>query len=455
MFDLIEVIVERFIVESPLTLLYLFLCGTIPCVIYKLLTLFSSRIKEKWKFQQVVWAFIFLLYLTTVFHLVPIGTMEYIRKFESSWHLIFNTTHSLSNLLLMIPLGIFLPLIWPAFRSFKKLIGISVSFFLLIAISQLFVSQTIEIGHFAAHMVGVLGGYLAFKYIYIFFHKGISFYPKTQSLSFSNYYEAITYLFLSFASVFFLYYPLTAMSHFLYSDEPSITILGYEMRNIVLIPISEVDLLQEQALDDEALLLQEFDYVIRLEDLEDEFVGNLPLCLLLGTCYEGFPRSLSEEAILMSTSPIGPLLIEDSNRKENQFLSCERHENHEFLLCIEADITEWENIIIPLEYVEKQFELTDDTIFQRWITDGFGEQRIQDLGGWDDFILLAAPMYLSIPIEQEMIRIYATEINGHYYAEKVIFFNFTFPLILPSGIVNEDEGIDDVHPSLYFEKRER
>jgi len=442
MFDLIEIIVERFILENPMIFLYLFLCGAFPCMIYKLSTVLIKRKTEKLSFQKLVWSFIFLLYLVVIYHLAQIGILE---QFDELLVLDFTISYHIpvSSFLMVIPLGVFLPLIWLEFRSFKKFISVTLCFLLLILISRLFAFWTLELGYFSAHVMGIISGYLGFKYTYIFFHKGIAFCPSSTS-TFLNRHEAAIYLFLSFAGVFLFYRPTSAMVHLSNQHVQSVTVLGYEMRNVVLIPISEFELPDEE-IEDEVLQFPENAYIIWIEDLEGEFFGGVALCVILGTCYEGVLENMNQDVVSISVYPMRTIIVEDPNHEESQLLACDLHENQDFLLCIEMDQREWHGIPLIAEVDQRediQFLLTDETIFEMWITDGFGGNYIRDFGTRSELENLLFPPYT-------FMRIYAVKNNGRYEAEKVAFFDQG--LIFPPRPLIWNEGLEYPSPDRFPE----
>ena len=428
MFDLVERVVERFIIDHPIVFLQLLLCVLIPCLFYKLLRVFLGKKRGTFSMQQSVWVLIFLLYLAVVFHLIQIGTLEKINTMPS--YLSIHNNIVFSNFLIMIPLGIAIVLIWEELRFFKKIFAISFGFSAFVATSNLFVNQTFDIGHFITHMLGILTGYIGFKYIFIFFHKGIKFQPQKTESSVLFHNEAVVYFLLSFASVFFFYRPL-ATAHLLSNTTSSIVILGYEMRNVALIPVSEI-YFPEEELEEDELVFPENAYIIQLVDIEEEFIGGISVCVLLGTCYEGFLEGVSNDIFTMAVYPMRTVLLRNVDNEEFPFLTCELHESREFLVCIECPgITDHNLIIAPLEVQIKEFEITDETTFEIWFTDGFGERVIRDVD-LDDSIdgrLLEDLLEL-----HQYMRVYVAEID-ETYVEKVVLLHFFNPgVILTPGI---------------------
>jgi len=349
---------------------------------------------------------------------VQIGTLEYIVRFEMMKAIdlsLFTVDLNipLSSFLMMIPFGIFLPLVWQELRSVKKLIGVGFVFSALMMISRLFAFQSLEIGYFISYLLGMISGYFGFKYIYIFFHKGIAFRSKSESTPFFIHDEAMWCLVLSFIGVFIFYRPMAAMARLPSQTMYPVAIFGYEMRNVVLIPASEIDsMLDEQ---DELLSdLPEYAYVIWVDDLEEEYIGDTPLCVIFGTCYEGLVTELSEEHLTMAHFAPRPLVIEDTSidgQIDNTFFTCELHESQEFLLCFEFDG------YLPWPETEMQFEVNSDTTIQIWYTDGFGDVFVEEISDWHEIIWLDWLLNCHI-------RVYPIEIEGRFYAEKVIIYIF-------------------------------
>lgn len=124
--------------------------------------------------------FIFLLYLAAVYGVTGIGTIWDVQRFvttsTSEFDRIFLVPFSSSqvimpyvlNIIMTIPLGFLLPLIWKQFRTIKK---VALSGFLLslcIELSQLFTqSRNTTTDDLIMNTLGAIIGYLIFK---AFFH---------------------------------------------------------------------------------------------------------------------------------------------------------------------------------------------------------------------------------------------------------------------------------------------
>lgn len=117
---------------------------------------------------------IFALYLSAVYALVGLPNIHYIRfspncNFEPFKYMFSDFTNSYLNVLLFVPLGIFLPLFWDAFKKPNKtlLFGFCVSF--LIELLQLFTYRATDINDLITNSFGTFLGWCAGKLLLHFF----------------------------------------------------------------------------------------------------------------------------------------------------------------------------------------------------------------------------------------------------------------------------------------------
>lgn len=69
-------------------------------------------------------------------------------------------TNSYLNVLLFIPLGIFVPCLWPEYRSMMKTVGLGLMTSLGIEILQIFTFRATDINDLITNAAGTLAGYL-------------------------------------------------------------------------------------------------------------------------------------------------------------------------------------------------------------------------------------------------------------------------------------------------------
>lgn len=160
--------------------------------------------------------FIFLLYLAAVYGVTGIGTIWDVQRFVTAstyeFDRIFLVPFSSSevmmpyvlNIIMTIPLGFLLPLIWKQFRTLKK---VALSGFLLslcIELSQLFTqSRNTTTDDLIMNTLGAIIGYFIFKaFFYIILKRNSNEKAEITSSSIAIKYEAIFYLVLSFLGIF-------------------------------------------------------------------------------------------------------------------------------------------------------------------------------------------------------------------------------------------------------------
>ena len=113
---------------------------------------------------------IFILYLTAMCFLVGFPSVTGI-KIDWSYNIIpfygmlNDITNSYLNILLFIPLGIFVPCLWPEYRSMMKTVGLGLMTSLGIEILQIFTFRATDINDVITNVAGTMIGYLIGKLI--------------------------------------------------------------------------------------------------------------------------------------------------------------------------------------------------------------------------------------------------------------------------------------------------
>lgn len=116
---------------------------------------------------------VFILYIFAVFYFTGVGTLFDLQRYGIQLNngqinlLPFSkdidiVAYSL-NVLLFVPLGFFLPFIWPNIDKLKYTVLSGFSFSLLIEISQLFNNRRTDIDDLILNTLGTLIGYLLFR----------------------------------------------------------------------------------------------------------------------------------------------------------------------------------------------------------------------------------------------------------------------------------------------------
>ncbi|NFO14253.1 VanZ family protein [Clostridium botulinum] len=187
------------------------------CIIFqKGFYLKAKKKEEEVSRKHFLGVFVFLLYLAAVYGVTGIGTIWDVQRFvttsTSEFDRIFLVPFSSSqvimpyvlNIIMTIPLGFLLPLIWKQFRTIKK---VALSGFLLslcIELSQLFTqSRNTTTDDLIMNTLGAIIGYFIFKaFFYIILRKNSNEKAEITSYSVVIKHEAIFYLVLSFWGIF-------------------------------------------------------------------------------------------------------------------------------------------------------------------------------------------------------------------------------------------------------------
>lgn len=206
------------------TTIYSLLCIMIPCGVYFIL---KRRRERKTYWLQIL---VFLLYLWQVYSLTGIGGLSDLlsRPQGGDSQSLIQANINLApffmvgkgfylNILMCIPLGFLLPLIWTSYRKWYRTVLFGACFSLMIELSQLITTRVTDIDDFIANTFGAFLGYLIWKVISLCF-RGLG---KKGAEGAG---DAVCYLLFSFLGSFFLYHPLwfsNLVSSFTASYSPS------------------------------------------------------------------------------------------------------------------------------------------------------------------------------------------------------------------------------------------
>lgn len=181
----------------------------LPCMVYWLILVVKARRNgQRCQAVHVIWIYIFLIYIWMVFQVTGIGLLGDILRTDTDLILggvNFVPFDSIGigyilNVVMCMPLGFLLPLIWEDCRKLGKTVMIGAGFSLLIEITQLFNYRATDIDDLTANTLGVLLGYFIWKIFVRLF--GIRL--KARAIGKQ---EAIIYILLSVAGTFLLYDP--------------------------------------------------------------------------------------------------------------------------------------------------------------------------------------------------------------------------------------------------------
>lgn len=106
-----------------------------------------------------------ILYLTAMCFLVGFPSVTGIKigwsyNFIPFYGMLNDITNSYLNILLFIPLGIFVPCLWPEYRSMMKTVGLGLMTSLGIEILQIFTFRATDINDVITNVAGTMIGYL-------------------------------------------------------------------------------------------------------------------------------------------------------------------------------------------------------------------------------------------------------------------------------------------------------
>lgn len=113
---------------------------------------------------------LFSLYLAAICFLVGFPNITGMRivlshNFIPLRGMLTDITNSYLNVLLFIPLGIFVPCLWPEYRSMMKTVGLGLMTSLGIEILQIFTFRATDINDVITNVAGTMIGYLIGKLI--------------------------------------------------------------------------------------------------------------------------------------------------------------------------------------------------------------------------------------------------------------------------------------------------
>ena len=182
-------------------------CIFLPCLIYQYFSLRKKQ--ERIAVFSMLWRFIFLFYLYLVIDVTGVGTLEdllsypeLIRPEEINLVPFQSGVGMLNflNIIMFIPLGFLLPLIWKQCRKLAATVLLGFQFSLMIELLQLFNRRATDIDDLLMNTLGAFVGFL----IWLLYCKLFDKTPK-EIRAFSQR-EPQIYLILSLAGVFFLYH---------------------------------------------------------------------------------------------------------------------------------------------------------------------------------------------------------------------------------------------------------
>lgn len=192
-----------------LSIIYPLLVIFIPNIIYQIFIIKKKKIENPSK-KHLIWVYIFLIYIFMCVSIAGIGSFWDIGRYETivrvdEINIIPFSSDGLMtyilNIIMFMPLGFLLPLLWEKMRNIKNIIITSFCFSLSLELTQLFNRRTSDIDDLIMNVLGAIMGFIIYKIFKKLFRKNFN---KADELSLSKN-EPIIYLLLSIVCTFFLY----------------------------------------------------------------------------------------------------------------------------------------------------------------------------------------------------------------------------------------------------------
>ena len=186
--------------------IYSLICFLLPGTVW-LIWNKGMIIDKTYKVQHIIWIYIYMFYgylavqeaagIGTIWDLIAYG------KLDNSINLIpFSSEGAMTyilNIIMFMPLGFLLPLIWENFRNAKKVVLMGFLMSLTIEICQLFNIRTTDIDDLMMNTLGALVGYCCWKVFSLVFRNAGA---KCVEIKKS---ESAIYMFGGILGVFLLY----------------------------------------------------------------------------------------------------------------------------------------------------------------------------------------------------------------------------------------------------------
>lgn len=193
--------------QNMIFVLYPLFCILLPCMLYVLIQ--TKGFHRRTNFIHMIWVFIFLYYVYLVLETTGIGTIWEIglypgMKLQEEINLIpFRDGISLSmilNVVMFMPLGFLLPLLWKEYQSLVRTAIIGFCFSCGIEFCQLFNKRVSDVDDLLMNTLGAILGWL----IWIVFSRITHLKYGRRNQGFGGK-EGAVYLALSLVGQFFLY----------------------------------------------------------------------------------------------------------------------------------------------------------------------------------------------------------------------------------------------------------
>lgn len=194
--------------KELLSMIYPLLVILIPSIIYQIFIIKKKKIEKPSK-KHLIWVYIFLLYIFMSISVAGIGSVWDIGRYETivrvnEINIIPFASEGLMtyilNIIMFMPLGFLLPLLWEKMRDIKNVILTSFCFSLSLEVTQLFNRRNSDIDDLIMNVLGAIIGFIIYQIFKKVFRKKIN---HSSNLSLSKN-EPIIYLLLSIVCTFLL-----------------------------------------------------------------------------------------------------------------------------------------------------------------------------------------------------------------------------------------------------------
>lgn len=137
-------------------------------IVLPMLIVWQKKRQREISFARKFMIVIFTLYVAAIFSAVGIPNVSYIRV-NLSWNLIpivpmvNDFTEPVLNVILFVPLGCMLPILWSRFQSVKNTVITGFSLSLFIELVQIFSYRATDVNDLITNTTGTAIGYLIWK----------------------------------------------------------------------------------------------------------------------------------------------------------------------------------------------------------------------------------------------------------------------------------------------------
>ncbi|HFJ9428974.1 TPA: VanZ family protein [Bacillus cereus] len=192
--------------------LYTYFFTIMFCIVFQIGVYFKA--KRIISIRHFLWVYVFLFYLSLVYRVTQIATVWDISRYETWIRVsqinltLFDTAGSttyLLNIVLFMPLGFLLPMIWPQFKKIKNTVCAGFLFSLAIELNQLLNNRITDIDDLFTNTLGAIIGYLLYRAFKMILRREGKKLDTNSSLVIK--YEAVFCLVYSFVGAMLIYHP--------------------------------------------------------------------------------------------------------------------------------------------------------------------------------------------------------------------------------------------------------